>query len=117
MFYGAPPHLFEKAKQLRQNMTESEQLLWNELRNNKLGLRFKAQHPIKNFIADFYCHKAKLALEVDGSIHQLEENKEYDIGRTFELEQLNIRVVRFTNQEVKTDIKKVMESIKAELFG
>lgn len=98
-------------------MTESEQLLWNELRNNKLGLRFKTQHPIKNFIADFYCHKAKLVLEVDGSIHQLEENKEYDIGRTFELEQLNIKVVRFTNQEVKADIKKVIENIKAELFG
>lgn len=112
MFYGAKPKLFEKAKQLRNNMTYSEFILWDELKQNKLGVRFKAQHPIKNYIVDFYCHKVKLVIEIDGSIHDLEENIEYDKGRTFELEQLGLKVIRFTNDEVNYDLKKVVEEIK-----
>ncbi|GAB4246991.1 MAG: hypothetical protein Tsb0034_26070 [Ekhidna sp.] len=70
MFYGATPSIFEKAKMLRQNMTRQELILWKELSANKLlGLRFKAQHPIGNFIADFYCHKLKLVIEIDGDSH------------------------------------------------
>lgn len=80
MFYGAKPHIFEKAKELRNNMTEAEKLLWGKLQKNKImGLRFKAQHPIDIFIADFYCHKLKLVIEVDGGIHNLPENKEYEL--------------------------------------
>jgi very-short-patch-repair endonuclease len=115
MFYGASPTLFEKARQLRLNMTESERLLWFHLQDSKMGARFKAQHPIKSFIADFYCHKAKLIIEVDGDIHNLDENKEYDEGRTFELEQLGLKVIRFTNKEIKTEIIAVLKKIKAEL--
>lgn len=70
MFYGASSALFAKAKQLRENMTPSELLLWQELKENKLGVRFKPQHPLKYFIADFYCHQLKLVIEVDGEIHQ-----------------------------------------------
>ncbi len=70
MFYGATPPIFEKAKILRNNMTRHEKLLWDELRNNRIfGLRFKAQHPIDTFIADFYCHKLKLVIEMDGQYH------------------------------------------------
>ncbi len=70
IFYGAASALFAKAKQLRENMTPSELLLWQELKENKLGVRFKPQHPLKYFIADFYCHQLKLVIEVDGEIHQ-----------------------------------------------
>jgi very-short-patch-repair endonuclease len=101
MFYGAKPLIFERAKELRQNPTEAENILWQLLRSNKmLGLRFKHQHPISIFIADFYCHKLKLVIEVDGEIHQTEKNKEYDENRTAELESYGITVIRFTNKEI-----------------
>ena len=76
MFYNAKPHIFEKAKMLRKNMTEAEQKLWGKLKREKmLGLRFRPQHPIDIFIADFYCHPIKLVIEVDGGIHQIERPK------------------------------------------
>ncbi len=115
MFYGAAPIIFERAKKLRLNMTLSELRLWNEVRNNKLGVRFKAQHPIKTFIADFYCHKAKLVVELDGSIHNTIDAKEHDAERTHELEQLGIKVIRFTNDEVERNIAWVLNKIGLEL--
>ncbi len=115
MFYGAKPALFEKARQLRNNMTVSEFILWDELMDKSLGVRFKAQHPIKNYIVDFYCHKAKLIIEVDGGIHDLDENIEYDKGRTYELEQLGLKVIRFTNNEVKYGLRKVMDEINKHI--
>jgi very-short-patch-repair endonuclease len=76
MFYNAKPHIFEKAKILRKNMTETEQKLWEELNGKKmLGLRFRPQHPIDIFIADFYCHLIKLVVEIDGGFHKLKEKK------------------------------------------
>jgi very-short-patch-repair endonuclease len=70
MFYGATPEIFRKAKNLRNNLTFHEKKLWEELRGNKLhGLRFKSQHPIDQFIVDFYCHKLKLVIEIDGNSH------------------------------------------------
>jgi len=89
MFYGAKPIIFERAKALRQNLTKAEKALWDILRKKQmLGLRFKQQHPISIFIADFYCHAIKLVIEVDGNIHNTEENKNYDKARTDELEKL-----------------------------
>lgn len=65
MFYGAPPHIFEKARELRKRTTPAEQKLWEHLKKKQLkGYRFRRQHPIFNFIADFYCHSAKLVIEV-----------------------------------------------------
>ena len=58
-FYGAKPELFEKANAMRREMTEAERILWNRLRGGKLGLKFRRQHPISEFIADFYCHENK----------------------------------------------------------
>ena len=67
MVYGARPAILEKAKMLRLSMTQHEKMLWQELKSNKISrLRFKAQHPIDTFIADFYCHKIKLVIEMDG---------------------------------------------------
>jgi very-short-patch-repair endonuclease len=71
MFYNAKPHIFEKANDLRKNLTEAEKILWFYLKKNKiLGFRLKAQHPIERFIADFYCHNLKLVIEIDGGIHE-----------------------------------------------
>jgi very-short-patch-repair endonuclease len=105
MFYGASPIIFEMAKRLRNNMTLAEKLLWGKLSDNKLNkFRFKAQHPIHNFIADFYCHPLKLVIELDGGIHELPENKEYDVNRGYAMREFGIEVVRFKNEEVFDDI-------------
>jgi cyclase len=69
MFYGAGPDLFAKAEENRLNPTESEARLWGALRKSQLGLRFKRQHPIDRFIVDFYCHKLRLVIEVDGEYY------------------------------------------------
>ena len=110
MFYNAKPGIFKKAEELRNNMTEAENLLWERLRKKQLGVRFKAQHPIEQFIADFYCHSAKLVIELDGEIHN--HQKEYDIGREAEMEKYGIRIIRFKNHEVFEDIEGVVERIR-----
>ena len=113
MFYGAKPDIFEKANLLRNNMTEAENKLWNCLRKNQLGVRFKPQHPIDIFIVDFYCHKFKLVIEVDGGIHK--HQSDYDEGRTAELEQFGLKIIRFSNEDVFNDIEKVIRSINENI--
>ena len=101
MFYGASPQLFENAKQLRLAMTPAEKLLWEELKESKLhGFRFKAQHPIAYFVADFFCYKARLVVELDGGVHELGDQPEYDANRTAVLAELGLTVLRFQNDEV-----------------
>ncbi|WP_461639300.1 endonuclease domain-containing protein [Labilibaculum euxinus] len=113
LFYDASPEIHSRAKELRRNMTKSEKLLWTEIRNRKLnGLKFRRQHPINIFIADFYCHEIKLVIELDGNIHDSEENKEYDEGRTAELGYLGVKVIRFTNEEVINSMTNVLAKIK-----
>ena len=113
MFYGAKRTIFQNAYDLRKDMTPAEKVLWERLNKSKLGVRFKAQHPIDIFIADFYCHKYKLVIEVDGEIHL--SQVEYDENRTAELERLDLTIVRFTNDEVVNDIEVVIEKIKGYL--
>ena len=115
MHFGAKPDIFGKARRLRNNLTSEENALWQRLRKSQLGVRFKSQHPINQFIADFYCHKAKLIIEIDGSSHDSEEAKDYDSNRTYELEQLGLKIIRFSNKEVMTDIEGVLEKIKHEI--
>jgi very-short-patch-repair endonuclease len=113
MFYNAKPHIFEKAKCLRNNMTLSELKLWELIRNKQmLGLRFRAQHPIDIFIADFYCHSLKLVIEIDGGIHLNADQREYDIGREAEINHWGIEVIRFNNDELEDDIDQVIRDIK-----
>ncbi len=91
-------------------MTESEELLWEKLKGKKiLGLRFRRQHPIEKFIADFYCHKARLVIEVDGEIHNYQ--REYDDGREAEIEKYDLKVIRFKNDEVINEIDNVIDKI------
>ncbi|QJD78350.1 endonuclease domain-containing protein [Spirosoma rhododendri] len=116
MFYGASPALFAKAKQLRLNQTTAEKMLWNHLKGSKLGgFRFKAQHPIQWFIADFYCHEAKLVVELDGSVHDNADQQVYDDNRSYCIGELNITVIRFSNEEVFTNIKAVLTRIRQYL--
>lgn len=113
MFYNAKPIIFERAKAMRENMTRAEKAVWDLLKEKKvLGLRFKAQHPIDIFIADFYCHPLKLVVEIDGGVHISEDQIEYDIGREAELDRFGIKVIRFTNEEVETDITHVQNEIE-----
>ena len=112
MFYKAKPDIFVKAKKLRNNMTSAEVKLWEALKGKQvLGFRFRAQHPIDIFIADFYCHPLKLVIEVDGGIHNNQDQKESDIGREAELENLGIKVMRFSNEQVEDELTLVIDEI------
>lgn len=113
MFYGANPYVFSKAKDLRRNMTMSELLIWEKLKKNSLGYRFKPQHPIERFIADFYCHQLKLVIEIDGKIH--DQQKEYDLERDKTMNKLGIKTIRFTNEEIKSSLANVLEEIKRQI--
>ncbi len=111
MYFGAKPDILEKAKVLRKNMTNAEKILWEKLKNKQvLNLRFRRQHPIDIFIADFYCHAARLVIELDGKIHQVQ--KDYDKGRTAEMERFDIQVIRFKNEEIENDIENVIKRIE-----
>jgi very-short-patch-repair endonuclease len=113
MFYGATPEIFKRARELKKDETTSEKKLWAELKGKQLnGFRFRRQHPIKYFIVDFYCHRAKTVLEINGSIHNLDYNKEYDILKENELKQLGLRVLRFTNRQILDNIGKVLKEIE-----
>jgi very-short-patch-repair endonuclease len=106
------PYLKELAKQLRQNSTLSEVLLWNELKNRQmLGYDFDRQKPLDNFIVDFYCKELLLAIEVDGDSHDYsfdEDNK-----RQIALEKLGVKFLRFDDLEVKQELANVLRTIEA----
>lgn len=110
---GSIGKLYEYAKDLRKNETGAEDFLWRNLRDRKLdGLKFRRQHPLDKFIADFYCHEKRLVIEVDGSVHDSIEAKESDEGRTYELKELGITVLRFRNEEVLNDMSLVLKKIR-----
>ena len=85
MFRKANPFVFELAKDLRRNMTDAENLLWFHLKEVIEGLKFRRQHPIGIYIADFYCHNLKLIIELDGTIHNKPRVKLYDERREEDL--------------------------------
>src|SRR5690554_6206230 len=105
--------LVVNARENRKNSTEAEDLVWQEIRNQKLGVKFRRQHYIDNFIVDFVCLDKNLIVEVDGEYH--ETQKEYDENRTYELERFGFRIIRFTNDEVLKNTKEVLSKIKTEL--
>ncbi|MEO6330871.1 MAG: DUF559 domain-containing protein [Ginsengibacter sp.] len=81
MFEGANHLVFGFAKQLRKNMTDAEKVLWMHLKSGIQNFKFRRQHPIGLYVADFFCHKLKLIIEIDGSIHDLEQIKSDDKER------------------------------------
>jgi very-short-patch-repair endonuclease len=112
MYYGATQDTLEKAKLLRKSETNAEKLLWERLKSKKFyGYKYRRQHPISQFMVDFCCHELKLVIEVDGEIHNKPEKKEYDENRTAELEKYELKILRFTNNEIENDIEQVLHSI------
>jgi very-short-patch-repair endonuclease len=111
MYFKAKPDILEAARILRKSMTIPEKLLWNKLKEKQIcGLRFRRQYPIEFFIADFYCHQIRLVVEIDGEIHNQQE--EYDDGRSAEMEKFDIITIRFKNWEVENEIENVIIKIK-----
>ena len=113
MWKGANPQIFSNAKNLRENMTNAELIFWNRVKNKQFhGLKFRRQHPIHKYIADFYCHKLKLIIEIDGDYHNTSEQKNYDILRTKDLNFQGIKILRFKNDEVENEIEEVLKTIE-----
>ena len=109
---GARASTHQNARELRSKETEAEKKLWILIRNRKLkGRKFRRQHAFAEYVLDFYCHECKLAVELDGGIRQRMENKEYDSTRTKLLNMYGITVIRFWNDEMMNDTKKVLEKI------
>jgi very-short-patch-repair endonuclease len=115
----------EFARLLRKNLTGEEKTMWKFLRNRKLdGFKFLRQHPIKVwetdgrshfYYADFYCSEKKLVVEIDGLIHAMQED--YDQARDHIMLELKLKVLRITNEEVSSDLKKVLQKIREHLYS
>ena len=102
----------KRRRSLRRNMPLAEHIVWAHLRNKRLkGYRFRRQYSIGHYIADFYCHQAKLVIEIDGDSHYYPGAAEYDDKRTAYIEYSGIRVLRFTNQDVYESLENVLDII------
>jgi len=109
-------NLKEHARQLRENMTDAERHLWAKIRMKQLkDYQFYRQKPIGDYIVDFFCPKAKLIIEVDGSQHFVNETIEYDRIREEYVSSLGLKVLRFTNTEVLKHVEGVVERIAEEM--
>ena len=111
--------LLTRRKQLRNNATHAEKMLWYELKNSQLsGRKFRRQHSVGNYILDFYCPQERLAIELDGGFHEHDEQKDYDQKRTEFLSGLKITVIRFKNTDVLFErdnvVKKILERFKKD---
>ena len=109
------PLLWAFAKENRNNPTEAERLLWFYLSNKQLGVRFRRQHIIGQYIADFACLEKMLVIELDGGYHSLPEQQISDEQRTADLQKMGYRVIRFTNEELFNGIDLVLTKIKKNL--
>jgi len=108
--------LKQPSRELRKNLTKEESRLWSKLREKQLNnLLFYRQKPLGGYIVDFYCPKAKLVIELDGSQHFTSDVKEYDKVRDLFLADMGLTVLRFTNNSVLNDVESVIEEIKHHL--
>ena len=106
----------QRARELRKRSTDVERLLWRSLRSRRFArMKFRRQHPIGNYVVDFYCDDAKLAIELDGGQHAEKGISKADLERTRELEGKGIRVLRFWNTEVLQNLDGVLARISAAL--
>ncbi|CAG1013398.1 hypothetical protein ANRL4_04923 [Anaerolineae bacterium] len=107
---GVSNDMYLRAKELRRQMTPAEKVLWEKLRANRLsGLHFRRQQVIDRFLVDFYCHQHELIVEVDGDIHDLQQ--EYDLERELYLTARGFRILRFRNEEVESNLQDVLRKI------
>ena len=119
-YYTAAPYIYkllrEFARKNRAKPTEAEMVLWRELRGSQLGVPFRRQHIIGEYIADFVCLPAKIIIELDGRYHSLPEQQISDEERTQWLEQHGFKVIRFTNEQVLCDIENILLMIKKNII-
>lgn len=102
----------EKRKALRYNQTETEAMLWNEIRGSRLGIRFRRQFGIGSYIVDFYAPRVRLVIEIDGSIHTLEVIRSNDAERQKSIEGLGLKFLRFTTEEIQGNMGLVLQRIR-----
>lgn len=106
----------EKRKTFRKEETYCEKLVWRFLRNRQmLGYKFKRQYSVDHFVIDFYCPELKLALEIDGDVHELPEQKEYDKERQKYLEKFGISFIRITNEELLSNPNMAFDRTEKEI--
>ncbi|MCU0376917.1 MAG: endonuclease domain-containing protein [Bacteroidales bacterium] len=112
IYFGASANILRLAGELRKNQTHAEKILWHKLRNRQIsGYKFRRQHPINIFIADFYCHEARLVIEVDGPVHNSASQSERDTERDYLMTQFGITTLRFSNKQVENEIENVLQRI------
>jgi len=108
--------LIEQSREFRKNPTEAETILWEHLRNRRLeNYKIRRQHPICGYILDFYCQEIRLGIEVDGEVHQTQEQIAYDNQRSIDLSEIGIKVIRFRNSEVIRSVDEVLQQILLSL--
>ncbi|MGB8681483.1 MAG: DUF559 domain-containing protein [Candidatus Binatus sp.] len=107
------PELIRRARELRAHMTPEERVIWQELRGNRLGAHFRRQQVLAPYILDFYCHAARLVVEIDGSPHRRQQG--YDGVRDEYFRRRGIRVLRVPNASVRNDLASVIGGIRAAL--
>lgn len=108
-------HLLQKRRRLRKNLTPQEIVLWSRLRCEQMGCKFRRQHSIGNYIVDFYCPEKKLIIEIDGTQHKRIKDTKYDAKRTQYFEFLGIKVLRFWNNEINSNLNGVILKIEEVL--
>jgi len=102
----------QQARRLRGKLTDAERKLWSRLRNRQVAnLKFRRQHPLGNRIVDFFCAEAKLAIELDGSGHLIDDGQKSDLDREIELHEKGIRVLRFYNHDIAKNLDGVLNAI------
>lgn len=108
------PTLLENAREMRKNPTKAEDFLWQLVRNRRLlGYKFRRQHPVdQKFVLDFFCNELMLGIELDGGYYWDIGQKEYDEGRSYELNELGITILRFSNEEAIWETEKIFEAVK-----
>jgi very-short-patch-repair endonuclease len=110
--------LVKLARELRKSQTSAEALLWDLLRDRRLlGFKFRRQHQIGNYVADFFCREAQLVIECDGSVHQGNDSWNHDQNRDIYMISLGLRVMRLNNEEILNETARVLSDIAARLTG
>jgi very-short-patch-repair endonuclease len=106
----------EKRRQLRRNQTPSEKIVWMYLKNRQTkGTKFRRQYSIDKYVIDFYCPELKLAIEIDGDVHDLPDQKEHDIIRQNYLQEYGINILRIKNEELSMNANKAFGKIESAI--
>ena len=103
----------EKRRLLRANSTEAEKIIWEKIRNKQINKKkFRRQVSIGSYIADFYCPELRLVIEIDGNVHNSNYAKEYDAYRDIYMESLDLKIFRFSNEDIFNKLDEVIDKIK-----